>query len=197
MGEMDYARYQLEFDHSSVMDQVRSFVFMRTQFEEMNSEDCISDYREKLWPKKPETLKEVLLFPLAFAVIALIRLALFVYRRFVVPWGKKQKVRIYAKRLREAVREWKKTEGWLKRPEVREIVLRAKVSDEEGEDPFFIAERLSRLLLENRRVFDEFESWARKRRIAMAALVLADIGFADYRDFEDPKQRRKRSRREF
>lgn len=197
MGEMDYARYQLEVAHSSVMNQVRGFVFMRTQFEEMNSMDCISDFREKLRLRKPKTLREVVFFPLTVVVIALIRFALFVYRRVVVPWGKKQKVKGYAKKLRKAADEWKKTEEWLTRPEVREAVLRTKVSDEEGEDPFLIAERLSRLLLNNKRLFDEFESWTRTRRIAMSALVLADIGFSEYRDFENPKQRRKRSRREF
>ncbi len=197
MGEMDYARYQLESDHWLVMSSVREFVFMRTRFEEMNSMDCISDFREKLRMRKPKTLREVVFFPLVVVVIALIRFGLFVYRRIVVPWGKKQKVKMYAKKLRKAADEWKKTEGWLKRPEVREAVLRAKVSDEEGEDPFFIAERLSRLLLENKRPFDEFGAWTRTRRIAMAALVLADIGFDNYRRSADPDKWPSRSRREF
>jgi hypothetical protein len=200
MSEMDYARYQLEVDHSSVMNQVRGLVFFRTDFEERHSADISDGVRPWRWLRKPQFLREVLFFPLVVVFVLFFQCVLIFFRRFVLPWTKNERLKRYARELRRAAKEWKKTERWLNRADVREVILRADVPDEEGEDPFFVAEKISRHLLTEkvlRDQRDEFDFVDFQKRIAMSALVLADIGFSEYRDFEDPKQRRKRSRREF
>jgi hypothetical protein len=197
MGEMNYERYCLEADHSTVMNQVRRYVFFRTDFEEKKMDACLPDFRKRAWPDWPKSFRQVLWFPIAVMTAIALQIFAHIFWGFFVPQVRRFKVKSYAGGLKKAVREWKKAEKWLHRPEVRATILKADVPDGEGEDPFFVAEKISRFLLTDREIREDFKFESYTNRIAMSALVLADIGFADYREFEDPQKRRKRSRREY
>ncbi len=193
MSEMNYERYQLESEHIDVLSRVRKLVFLRTNFEERWNLSMTAVVHRNYWPKRPRTLRQIVLYPVALIWCLLAQ----AFYSFLFSEGRKMVVKSYAKELKAAAWEWKKSEKWLQSPEVRATILKADVPDGEGEDPFFVAEKISRFLLTDREIREDFKFESYTNRIAMSALVLADIGFADYREFEDPQKRRKRSRREY
>lgn len=197
MGELNYTRYKLEADHVAVMNGVRRYVFYRTDFEEKWAEAVLPEMRRLGWPSWPKTLREYLFFPFGVIVMVVWQVLVHAIWTFIRSTARKITIKNYAGGLKQAVKEWKETERWLNYPGIRDTMLQVYVPDEEGDDPFFLAERISRILLTEKRIRGVFEHGDFINRIAMSALVLADIGFAEYRDFENPKQRRRRSRREF
>lgn len=197
MGEMDYSRYKLEADHVAVMNGVRRYVFYRTDFEEKWADAVLPEMRRRGWPSWPKTLRECLFFPLGVFFMVVWQVFFHAFWTFIRSSARKITIRNYASGLKRAAKEWKETERWLNHPGIRDTMLRVDVPDEDSGDPFFVAERISRILLTEKRIRGVFEHGDFINRIAMSALVLAEIGFADYREFDDPGLRRRRPRREF
>jgi hypothetical protein len=193
MADFDYDRFLLETDFQSVLSKVKESVFLRTDFEERKQSADFNRVEKEVKLKWPGTIRESVKFPFQLFAWLVVRV-MFAPSQRMIPSALDE---LKNRKLPEIEREWRKAEDWIVRTDVRDHILTAEVPDGLGDDPFIVAERIARPLLKDDELRSQFENDGLINRIAVAALVLADINFADYRRSADPGKWGRRSRREY